>query len=172
MSPSSVRESALQLRLVEDFRSSPNVPDVFWRSPPVVPVFPPCPRLGAGICFRPWPSPSSLRLYLPSVNASVRRDERKTDYQHRNERRFCLCGETVNAQNGPRKQQSISSIFIIFSVCLCRKSSDVSRASSGSAGAGEPHSSSFTNTRFLISRWLLKSVYVSGQLCACVLGVH
>ncbi len=98
---------------VEGFRCCPKVPDGFRTSPPVVPVFPPCPRLGAGDLLPSMAfisGAAAFRLYLPSFNAFVWCPARRINrvrsaaVKRRAERRSLRWTERV--QNTPEPHQT------------------------------------------------------------------
>lgn len=129
MAPPRGGVAELQLRLVECFRSCPNAPDVFRHWPPVGPVFPPCPRLGAGIRFRPWPSssptqrnPGFIYLHLTRLLGVACGGQNASDQQKWSEALLFVCVERrlllrINGPTGSRTHQNI--IFISVSVCVC-----------------------------------------------------
>ncbi len=98
---------------VEGFRCCPKGPDGFRTSPPVVPVFPPCPRLGAGDLLPSMAfisGAAASRLYLPSSNAFVWCPARRINrvrsaaVKRRAERRSLRWTERV--QNTPEPHQT------------------------------------------------------------------
>lgn len=144
MAPSCGRVAVLQLRLVECFRSCPNVPDVFRHWPPVGPVFPPRPRLGDWIRFRPWPSssprqrnPGFIYLHLTRLFGVACGGQNASDQQKWSEAFLFVCVERRLLRRTERAErvQNTSEHHLHLHQCVCVlesscKSADVISVSS------------------------------------------